>query len=160
MSLARVPAQWLFTSRRVAGWEQIIMPDRDRGQRQIQRELRLQPMTDIGTGSAHGKGHDGREEFPLLGGCRIDPVAPDSTAGWPLTLSLILSQSFARLAVTVPGWRFGAAGYHRRQPCQRLGAALLGMLARFDHQGTRPSSQARRHRYHRAPDRRIVVFSN
>ena len=31
------------------------MAERDRGQRHIHRELRLQPMTEIGTGGAHGK---------------------------------------------------------------------------------------------------------
>ncbi len=135
------------------------MPDRDRCQRYIHRELRLQSMTEIGTGGAHGKVAMLAEKFPLLGGRGVHTGGAGQhrgVAAFDLVFDLVPKPPEAcRDGAGLP---VGAAGYHGRQSRQRFGAALLGVLARLDHQ--EGAHRSKRHSAIAAtlPDRRIVVF--
>ena len=136
------------------------MPDRDRRQRYIHGELRFHPMTEIGAGGANGKIVMGGEKRPFLrrGWRRAAGAGDDgSVAGAQLLLDLVPQPSerggdAARRA-------FGAVGDDRREPRQRLGAALLGVLARLDHQEGAERAEREAAIVAALPDRRIAVPS-
>src|SRR6185369_13998771 len=90
--LAQVTVHWLFQPGRVTGRKETTMADRGRSQRDVHRELRLQPMPQIGTGGADGKVAVAIQELALFAGCRIDAGGAGQHGGVPgfdLVLDLV-----------------------------------------------------------------------
>src|SRR5450759_5017210 len=157
--LAQFGAHWAFQPGRVAGWEQITMAERDRGQRHIHGELRFQPMPEIGTGGAYGKVAMALQEGALLGGRGQGTGGAGKHRGvadFDLTLDLVPQPRERRDDRARPAR--GAVGEHGCKARQRLGAARLGMVARLDHQEGAKRAEDETAMVASLPDRRLAVL--